>query len=105
MLFLSHEWGPTIVIGNLDIKTAFDSIDHSILFHALIGRGLQEHLAAAFLRELMDIEIDVEIPAMCEASGIRANTGGKQGGTDTTALWNYLIEWIMEDVVGEWNRA
>eukprot|EP00973_Karenia_brevis_P016676 2283442-Karenia_brevis.AAC.1 len=74
-------------------------MDHHLMFHALVGRGVQEHLAAAFIRELMDIEVEVEIPGMCEADGVKANRGGRQGGTDTILLWNYLMEWILEDLV------
>eukprot|EP00973_Karenia_brevis_P075488 10484868-Karenia_brevis.AAC.1 len=70
----------------------------------MVSRGVQEHLAAAFLRELMDIEIEVEIHGMCRAEGIAANKGGRQGGTDTTMLWNYLLESAMEEVVLAWNQ-
>eukprot|EP00973_Karenia_brevis_P073142 10159766-Karenia_brevis.AAC.1 len=35
LLFLSHEWGPGIAIGSFDIKIAFDSMDHSIVFDAM----------------------------------------------------------------------
>lgn len=105
ILFIGHEWGPHLAIGSFDIRTAFDSMDHSIVFKALVGRGVPEHLAAAFIRELIDIRIEVEIPGLAEAEGVEANTGGRQGGTDTTVLWNYLMEYLLDDLVRSWGVA
>jgi hypothetical protein len=105
LLFLSHEWGPHVAIGSFDVKTAFDSMDHQLIMEALMARGVPEHLAAAFIRELMDLSIDVEIPGFADAKGIRGNRGGRQGGTDTTLLWNYLLEFVMDDLVRRWNES
>ena len=61
ILFLSHEWGPTVRSGSFDIKTAFEFMDHRIIFNALVSRDVPEHLAAAVLMELMDLQVEVVI--------------------------------------------
>ena len=103
LLIVSHEWRPTVVIGSFDIRTAFDSMDHELIFKALTGRGVAEHLAAAFIRELWDLQVEAEIPGMATTTGQPANVGGRQGGTETPSLWNYLLKYILEELVAKWN--
>ena len=51
LLIVSHEWRPTVVIGSFDIRTAFDSMDHELIFKALTGRGVAEHLLVDHVQE------------------------------------------------------
>ena len=40
---------------------------------------------------------------MATTTGQPANVGGRQGGTETPSLWNYLLEYILEELVAKWN--
>eukprot|EP00973_Karenia_brevis_P074499 10352163-Karenia_brevis.AAC.1 len=103
LLFLSHDWGTTVFIGSFDIKIAFDSMRHALIFTSLLGRGVPEQLAVAIVRELCDVKADAEIAGVAAVEGIEINNGGRQGGTETTWCWNILMEFILEDVVQTWN--
>ena len=102
LLFISHEWGPTIAIGSFDVKTAFDSMDHEVVFGALVARGVPLHIAVALIRELRGLHADVSVPGVAEVVGLPVNSGGRQGGTETTLLWNILLEHGLEDLISSW---
>eukprot|EP00973_Karenia_brevis_P086357 11974497-Karenia_brevis.AAC.1 len=97
VLFLSHEWGPTAVVGSFDVATAFDSMDHDFMFEAMLGVGIPEHIVAALMRELLHVQADAEIKDITSVEAIGINKGGRQGGTETPNEWNWLMEYILRD--------
>lgn len=103
LLFLSHEWGPRVFIASCDVKTAFDSMGHALIFRSLLARGIPEQLAVAIVWELCDVQANAEIIGIAAVEGISINSGGRQGGTETTWCWNMLMEFILEETVDTWN--
>ena len=103
LLFLSHEWGARVFVGSFDIKTAFDSMKHALMFKSMVARGIPEQMAVALVWELCDVKADVEIFGVTATKDVEINSGGRQGGTETTWCWNILLEFIMEDIVKTWN--
>ena len=103
LLFLSHEWGPRLFIGSYDIRTAFDTMRHQLIFRALVGRGIPEQLAVALVWELCGVSADVSVMGVAEVFGVAINSGGRQGGTETTWCWNIMLEFILEELVETWN--
>eukprot|EP00973_Karenia_brevis_P043600 6041344-Karenia_brevis.AAC.1 len=73
LLFISHEWGPPVIIGSLDVATAFDSMDHSLVFHAMCRRGIPPHLAAALVDELRHVVAEAEIPGLTHSEPVAIN--------------------------------
>ena len=71
LLFMSHEWGPALAIGSFDVKTAFDFMGHEVFFRALVARGVHGHIATGLVRELRNLQAEVEVPEVALASGIR----------------------------------
>ena len=99
ILFLSHQWGPAVYVGSYDIKTAFDTMRHHFMFNALLTRGAPESLAVSLVWELCDVKADAFVIGVAEAHGIDFNSGGRQGGTETTWCWKITIEYMLEELV------
>ncbi|CAK0793109.1 unnamed protein product [Prorocentrum cordatum] len=72
---------------------------------ALVVRGVPGHIAAAIIRELVGLTAVAVVPEVAEASGIPVNQGGRQGGTETPTCWNFLLEYILQELVRHWNSA
>eukprot|EP00973_Karenia_brevis_P031313 4321817-Karenia_brevis.AAC.1 len=104
LLFFSHEWGQAVFVGSFDIKTAFDSMRHALIFEALVARGIPQQLAVALVWELCEVKADVEVCGVASADGISINSGGRQGGTETTWCWNIMLEHILDEVIGCWDQ-
>ena len=70
-----------------------------MIFSALLKRWIPESLAVSLVWELCDVKADAFIIGVAEAQGIDDNSGGRQGGTETTWCWNVMIEYILGELV------
>ena len=97
LLFVSHEWGPPIAIGSFDVKTAFGLMNHEVVYDALRSLGIPGDESVALINELRCLQAEVEVPGVASAAGIGVNKSVQQGGTETTALWDLLMEHLLAD--------
>eukprot|EP00969_Alexandrium_andersonii_P208044 9189389-Alexandrium_andersonii.AAC.1 len=58
----SQEFSRPPAILQLDIKKAFDSVDHSALARALLARGVGGPLVTAILREIRSSKLHISVP-------------------------------------------
>ena len=103
-LHLTHQWKHNVHIASLDVLTAFDLIDYNVLCNALRRRGWPPHFAASVLEQLLDNEAEACIPGLGKTKRVRVLRGGRQGGTETTDLWNDILEAQLADVVARWEQ-
>lgn len=76
----------------VDVKSAFDSVDHALMFEALSKHGFDSILCKviAFLYEYSSI------------NGFKIGKGVIQGGKLSPILFNYLYEDIKRKVETKW---
>ena len=87
MIGKSNEWNSPIWIASLDLKKAFDKIEHRALFAALRRQGVDE----ASVHLLMELYLD----QAGTANGSRQfsiNRGVKQGDAISSLLFNAALE-------------
>ena len=101
---VAHQWGLNLVIGTLDIQIAFDSIKHECLANALIQRGLHPTMVRALLREVSHMTCRITLPGTDPSDSFEMHVGGKQGGVETSELFNAMIEHALEPLVIAWKR-
>ena len=73
------------------------------MYTAMLARAIPPQLAAALITELCGLEADLDIYGVAAAQYIPINSGGRQGGTETTWCWNLGLEFLLGDLVDEWN--
>ena len=91
------------MVGSFDVAIVFDSIGHEIILEAMLAREAPDHIAAAVMQELRDFEAAAAVSGIATVKSIPVSVGGRQGGTETTTLWNLLMEYLPEEVVDFWN--
>ena len=52
LLVMATKWALPLVVGIQDIKQAFDSMPHSLIFEALLTRGVSGLTVGLLMREL-----------------------------------------------------
>eukprot|EP00972_Heterocapsa_arctica_P082300 12128213-Heterocapsa_arctica.AAC.1 len=101
LLQKSEEWSLPLFIGKGDVSKAFDSIERPYLDNALASRKVPVCLRAATLRELVSASMEIKLQGAVTPP-VPLGRGGKQGSSDTPALWNYLLDYVLGPVVREW---
>eukprot|EP00973_Karenia_brevis_P039513 5453730-Karenia_brevis.AAC.1 len=71
----------------------------------MLSVGIAPHIAAALLQELVEVYADAEVHGVARVQNIRVNKGGRQGGTETPNMWNWLLEHVLKSLVETWNRS
>ena len=97
----SVEWGTGCFIAKLDIRKAFDSIDHQEFARCCVDLGLPALLTLAMLRELASGVCSINVQGF-GADDVLMLGGGKQGGRDTPKIWNLHLWGIIRDLVASW---
>jgi len=84
------EWNLPIFIASLDLKKAFDRIEHEALFEALRSQGVDEpHLAL-----LMEI-YDDQVGSANGSRGFSIQRGVRQGDVLSSLLFNAALEMVF----------
>ena len=96
--------GLPLFIGRGDVSKAVDELEHPLLDAALAHRQAPLALRAATLRELVGIALEIHLQGVV-TDPVPLGKGGKQGGPDTPADWNYLLDFALKDAVTDWLRA
>ena len=68
-----------LYIISLDIKFAFDSMRHDVIYDSLVGQGVSMDLAAAILRELSFLKANITVPGMGTSREFPYEKGGRRG--------------------------
>ncbi|CAK0809472.1 unnamed protein product, partial [Prorocentrum cordatum] len=91
-----------LVVGTLDIKTAFETMRHGHVSRILLNKGLHPNLVRAMLREMSILFCSMVLPGMLASDSFPLEVGGKQGGVETLELFNCMVEFVLEPLVPSW---
>jgi hypothetical protein len=86
----------------LDVRKAFDSIDHPTFCTMASGNNIHPLLVLAVLREWAGAQADFWVQQF--SSEVPLLAGGRQGGRDTPLLWNVFLHWVIKDLVQGWEE-
>jgi hypothetical protein len=87
-------WGKPCYILKADVFRAFDSMEHEQIANALDYEHCNPRLTHALLRELSASILDLQYQGY-EWTNIVFQSGGWQGGAETPALWNRLLNVVI----------
>ena len=90
-------------ITKLDVKKAFDNMDHPEFASLCATYGIHPSMILSTLKEWEGARTTIEVNGF--GSRIKMLAGGRQGGRDTPKLWNILLFLILKDLVEEWEEA
>ena len=96
--------GHTIFLGCLDVKTAFDCMDHGLIARALRWRGVHPGTIFNIMRELSFVEARMSLPGCDPTEYFKFLRGGKQGGVDTPDIFTVVMEFVLGNSVHAWER-
>ena len=102
MLVKCTTWGRPVYICALDVRFAFDSIDHLELKRALTKTGMPIHLIVNLMRAISGKQAVIKIPYPGRSEPFEIEKGGKQGGVETPDEFNALLEYGLEPVMQSW---
>jgi len=85
-----EEWRMPLLIFRGDVYKAFDSMSREVLARTLAEAGTAPEVTALVLQELL-CEVDIHLGGV-EARNVPYNSGGKQGGCSTPALWRRYLD-------------
>ena len=90
-------------VAKLDVRKAFDTMDHPEFASLCESYGIHPSLILSTLREWEGARTTIEVNGF--GSRINMMAGGRQGGRDTPKLWNILLYLILRDLVEEWEKT
>ena len=99
---VARQWGLPLIIAVLDIKAAFDNIQHHHLASILRSRGVHPTLVQAILREISFMRCSISLPGTPQSDRFPLQAGGKQGGIETPDCFNTMVEYVLEPVLSQW---
>ena len=82
-------------VAKLDVRKAFDTMDHPEFASLCEGYGIHPSMILSTLKEWEGARTTIEVNGL--ASKVNMMAGGRQGGRDTPKLWNILLFLILKD--------
>jgi hypothetical protein len=89
-------------VATLDVRKAFDNMDHPEFVSLCDQFGIHPSLTLSTLKEWEGARAIINVP--CFESVVKMLAGGRQGSRDTPKLWNILFFLILKDQVQEWEE-
>ena len=89
-------------VAKLDVRKAFDTMDHPEFASLCESYGIHPSLILSTLKEWQGARTTIEVNGF--GSRINMMAGGRQGGRDTPKLWNILLYLILRDLVEKWEE-
>ena len=100
----ADEWRNPLIIAIADIKAFFDTLQHHVLYQALVATGAPLRLVVALLRELVHNKVSLaSMAGHFVEPDVRLLRGAKQGGTDTPELATRYLDYLLCPAVASWH--
>ena len=96
-----EEWSLPLVVGELDIEFAFDSLSHLAADNGFRDRNAPLQLRCALLATLLHNQVEIH------ANGVTSEPaslfrGGRQGHSDTPLQWNSQLGPPLQRLRARW---
>ncbi len=98
----AHNYHGTLVIAKVEIKKAFDSVSHSVLWQCLLNAGMPRWLAAALLRQHRR-GTNQYVTRHFESFRIKRQEGLHQGAPTSMLLWRIVLNEAFRRVYDLWS--
>jgi len=96
MCLMSEEWGVPLVIGSVDVLSAFDQVPFRLVDEALAARGAEESISCTIMEATVMTKDHIEYQGITgKAKGRGMGLG--QGKTSSPSIF----AWVLEDVLGD----
>lgn len=86
-----------------DVLLAFDNMSGEVMCAAMSAAGIHTHLIAAFLVESVDLLVSASISGVQSSGGIRFSKCARQGGIESSWIWELVMRFILAPIVRFWN--
>eukprot|EP00974_Lingulodinium_polyedra_P006179 585391-Lingulodinium_polyedra.AAC.1 len=106
MMSRSREWrhDTPIVVLNGDVQRAFDNMTHELMANAMYAAGHHPQLVHAVVAENSFCTLVAEFEGVSSGS-IPFNKCARQGGVESSYVWNCVIYNCMSDLVKIWHEC
>ena len=96
-------WSDFILMA-ADVKQAFDDLTPTVASEGLRCRGVHPALTAAITRENLGLRVTPSFPGVPAMEPIDFDKSSRQGGVETTMLWNSAMAAILSPLHVRWVR-
>ena len=98
---LSREWQKEIVVVHLDVKNAFDHVDHRAAFKAMKLQGVSLFsmalIAAIWNGSCMKARLGT-----VSSNKVRMSRGLSQGAPESPVIFTMIMELVLRDLIKSW---
>ena len=99
----AHEWRLPLAIAKLDFRKAYDTLLHQAIETTLRESGCGEELLLAFMREMMDLQIEFDLNGV-RSSPVAILAGILQGDPASPLVFTATIDRILRPLIARWAR-
>jgi hypothetical protein len=103
VLHKSTQWGRRVHMVKVDVKRAFDNINHDKLEASLLDSECHPRLIEALFRDISFARFDLSFAGHHWQGGTYSK-GGRQGASETPDLWRVLLNSPLKASIEEFER-
>jgi hypothetical protein len=100
---LSREWRVPLVLAQLDVKKAFDHVDHRAAFKAMRLQGISLH-AIALISAIWACSLVSVSLGMVSSDDIPMDRGLPQGAPESPLIFTMIMDMVIRALEPEWRR-
>ena len=98
---LSREWQKEIVVVQLDVKKAFDHVDHRAAFKTMKLQGVSL-FSIALIAAIWNGSCIKARLGMVSSNKVRMSRGLSQGAPESLVIFTLIMELVLQDLMKSW---
>ncbi|CAE8618348.1 unnamed protein product [Polarella glacialis] len=100
---LSREWRVPLVLAQLDVKKAFDHVDHRAAFEAMRLQGISLH-AIALIAAIWACSVVTARLGMVSSDDIPMDRGLPQGAPESPLIFTMIMDMVIRALEPQWRE-
>jgi hypothetical protein len=97
-------WKQPFFCIKADVRKAFDSLNHDVIRDCLEKDGTPPQIVHAILSSLVYCSASFSLQNVSSSCDVLLNSGGKQGASETPAIWVRVLDTAWKAAVAEWGH-